>query len=90
MSSSAQRKIIVEYWFRVLIGLDILIDDILQIALKFAKEYEKFVYDESFSNSALRFEDDGRILCKTTYTSDECSTYNGFSLETFRIVGCCK
>ena len=69
MSSSAQRKIIVEYWFRVLIGLDILVDDILKIALKFAKEYE------TFSNSSLRFEDDGRILCKTAYNGEECSTF---------------
>ena len=75
MSASEQRKIIVEYWFRVLIGSDISIDDILKIALRFAKEYEKFSYHPLLSEEALMIEDDGRIVRKTTFNFQECNTF---------------
>ena len=76
MSTTAQRQFIVlEYWFRILVGSDISIEDIFKIILEFAKEYEKFTFIPSLSHDSLKLEDDGRILSKTSYNHHECSTF---------------
>ena len=76
MSTTAERQIIVlEYWFRILIGSDISIENIFKIALEFAKDYEKFTFITSLSHDSLKIEDDGRILSKTSHNIQECSTF---------------
>ena len=52
-----EREIVIEYWFRVLIGTDIAIQDIRNIALEYAKEYE--VFDETLSHRLLEIEENG-------------------------------
>ena len=63
------------YWFRVLIGSDLSMDNIFKIALKFATEYEKFVFNEELSNPALSVEEDGRVVRKVENNSKDCGTF---------------
>ena len=74
MSSPEQRKVIVEYWFRVLIGLDVSINDILKITLKFAGDMKNFCIILIYL-MALQFEDDGIVVSKITHNYRECTTF---------------
>ena len=73
MSTSKMRGMILEYWFRVLIGSDISIDDISKITVAFANEFEMF--DESLSHKSLKIEIEGQIIYKDEH---EWSSANGF------------
>ena len=77
MSAEYRRRMIVEYWFRVIIGSDISIENIVGIALKFAKDYEQFHAD--LSHTQLKIENEGRVVVNETYSY---SQHNAFGIMT--------
>ena len=56
MSSKQERVLIFEYWLRVLIGSDITIQDISQIASDFGDKYE--IFDKTLSHQDMIIEND--------------------------------
>lgn len=61
--TALERQMIFEYWLRVLLEIEITIEDIAKIALSYADEYEAFdadLCDDVF----IRIEDEGKTMFK--------------------------
>ena len=64
--STAEKVLIFEYWFRVLIGKDISIEAIVKIAVEFAAEYERFLSSLTYGDVSI--ENDGKVLISSMQT----------------------
>ena len=73
MRSNLQRKMIIEPWFRLLIGSDITIENISKIAAEFGNKYE--VFDESLSHNDFQIE--SGILAFKKYGYEETQSVFG-------------
>ena len=73
MSSSENRRMIFEYWFRTLKGSNISIDDILKIVLEFAKEVE--IFDVDLCAELMKIEKNGALLYKTKERWGNCNAF---------------
>ena len=73
MATNDERQMIIEYWFRVLIGTDITIGDIAKIMVEFANEIEAFV--ESFCHENVIIEDNGQLIYKKEGYNNECNAF---------------
>lgn len=60
MATKEQKNLIFEYWFRVVIGTDIAVQNIAKIVIEFAHEYELF--DASLTYGSPEIEDDGKVF----------------------------
>ena len=60
MSSKQTRKLVFEYWFRVIIDCDISVAEISKIASGYAAEYEMF--NKSLINTNVKIEEDGQMM----------------------------
>ena len=74
MSTKEQRQLVIEYWFRILIGECITIDDISNIINDFGNVYDKFDPDSS-SNSVTFENNDSMITFHQTTNSDTCNVF---------------
>ena len=77
MSTSKERQLIFEYWFRIIIGSDISIQDISNITLKFGEKYEMF--DSSLSHKSIEIQNDGQLLF---LSASLCKKISGFGTVT--------
>ena len=77
MPSTATKQVVFEYWFRILIGSDISIENISKIAGEFAADLELF--DASLCHKKIKIENEGKLISKiTTYTAS-CNAYGTFT-----------
>lgn len=72
---SKSHAIVLENWFRVLLGTSFSIKDILKLIVEFAKNYEAFTFDPALSKKSLKIENEGRIVCKTELDHSNCNTF---------------
>ena len=70
--SNQKRALILEYWFRVVMGSDVSIKDISKIVLRFADPYEAF--DKS-TNWGIKVEKSGTLLSKLELTLNWLNVY---------------
>ena len=68
---------IFEYWFRVLIGSDISIQNISNITVEFAAELDMF--EASLCHKKIKIENEGKLISKTTSYANSCSAYGTFT-----------
>ena len=62
MSTSVERELIIEYWYRILINLSLEIKDICSIINEFGDEYE--IFDPSLIHQKLDISDEGMTVSK--------------------------
>ena len=83
MSTNEERELILEYWFRVLIGTDISIANISQITLEFADEYESF--DPDLCQDLAKIANEGKLIYKTIKKSVGCNAFGNIITTPDRI-----
>ena len=77
MSTDDERQLVVEYWFRILIGASISVSDISNIINEFGKVYDKF--DPKLSSDSVTFENNDSIIC--TNKEESWNVDNAFGTE---------
>ena len=69
MSTAHEKVLIFEYWFRVIVGVDISIENISKIAAEYAHEHEMFI--ESLTCGEVSIENDGKVLTTKSDTHSQ-------------------
>ena len=83
MSTAKQREMIFVYWFRLLIGADISVDDISKIVLAFGNEYEMFV--EELCHRKIKIENNGTLVYKVDDSRIQCNVFGFLTANPGRI-----
>ena len=73
MASKQAKKLVFEYWFRVIIGCDISVAVISKIASEYAAEYE--IFDAALIDTKLKIEEDGQTLRLPEYDDEDLSSF---------------
>ena len=63
MTTPGRRGLMIEYWFRKLLSMEVSIDDIINIINEFAKEFE--IFDKDLTAAALTVNDKYTIISNT-------------------------
>ena len=79
MSSKQERMLIFEYWFRVLVGYDITIKSISQIASDFGDKYE--ILDKSLSSEYFTIENDTLAFMKGSEYGGDMSVFGAIAAD---------
>ena len=74
MSTKAeQQELVIEYWYRILLNLDLSIADISKLIIEFAKQFEKL--DPSNTHHSLGLNENGDILTRLSHPGSSTSSF---------------
>ena len=83
MTTVKEDRIIIDYWFRVLIKWKTSIEDIVGILLKFA-DINFDLFDKEFSNPSISIDNDYRVLTMTGDDPEMCNAFGKIAASASR------